>query len=64
MAEGWTITEAVSQLHPPIRRWELARLLSHVKPVGVRCGRRGRRPAVYPIADVMRLHAGWVRDQA
>jgi hypothetical protein len=64
MAEGWTITEAVGQLHPPIRRWDLARALRHVEPVGVRHGRLGRKAAVYPIAEIMRVHAEWVRDRA
>lgn len=61
---GWTITEAVGQLHPHISRRELARLLAEAKPIGVRRGGVGRRGAVYDIKDIMRAHAEWVRSKA
>ena len=63
MPDGWTITEAAGQLHPPIPRRELARRLSAVHPVGALYGRRGRRPKVYPLRAIMEIHARWVRER-
>jgi hypothetical protein len=58
---GWTISEAVGQLHPPIERRELARRLAWagVVPCGTKHGRMGRRPKSYPISEIMRVHAAW-----
>lgn len=57
---GWTIDEAVRVLDPPIPRSTLAQLLTVVPPVGRVYGRRGRRPAVYPVAEIMDVHRDWV----
>lgn len=57
---GWTISEAVAQLAPPIPRRELARLLKDVPPCGATYGRRGRRASTYPIEAIMRVHADWI----
>jgi hypothetical protein len=57
---GWTIGEAVRHLDPPIPRRTLAALLADVPPSGRVYGRRGRRPAVYPVAEIMDLHRDWV----
>ena len=62
MPDGWTISEAAGCLDPPIPRRELARRLSVVHPVGTLYGRRGRRAKVYPIREILRVHAGWVRS--
>jgi len=61
---GWTISEAVGQLHPHITRRELARRLSAagVEPCGTKHGRMGRRPKSYPIDAIMRVHAEWMRE--
>lgn len=64
MVDGWTITEAVGQLDPPIPRRELARRLKDVQPTGRVYGRKGRRAAAYPIAAVFLAHAEWVRERA
>jgi hypothetical protein len=63
VADGWTIAEAVHHLHPAIKPRELARLLADVKPCGVRHGRLGRRPKVYPVDAILRVHADWARRQ-
>lgn len=63
MPDGWTITEAAGQLHPPIPRRELARRLSAVHPVGALYGRRGRRAKVYPLREILLVHARWVRER-
>jgi len=66
MAEpAWTVAEAVDHLHPLIKRRELAHLLRHagVAPVGRVYGRLGRRPHLYPVADIMRVHAAWAKAQ-
>lgn len=62
-ADGWTISEAVHQLHPPIKRRDLARLMAGTPPVGRRYGRLGRRPEVFSIEDLLRVHAKWVRSR-
>ena len=64
MPDGWTISEAAGHLHPPIPRRELARRLSVVPPVGTLYGGRGRRAKVYPVREIMRAHAEWVRERA
>lgn len=63
MPDGWTISEAMHHLHPPMKRRELARLLNAmgVPPVGTLYGRKGRRPRVYPIRAILQAHAAWVR---
>jgi hypothetical protein len=66
MAEpSWTIAEAVDHLHPPVKPRDLARLLRHagVPPVGRVYGRLGRRPYLYPITEIMRVHAAWAKAQ-
>lgn len=62
---GWTITEAVDHLHPPIERHELARRLKAacVQSCGTKHGRLGRRPKSYPIGEIMRVHAEWQRER-
>lgn len=60
-ADGLTIAEAARALDPPIPRRTLAELLAAVRPVGRRYGRRGRRPSIYPVDEIMRVHADWVR---
>lgn len=57
---GWTISEAVARLAPPIPRRELVRLLKGVAPCGKTYGRRGRRARTYPIDAIMRVHADWI----
>jgi hypothetical protein len=57
---GLTLTEAASVLDPPMPRRELARRMRGVCPVGSTYGRRGRRAAAYPVAEIMRAHAAWV----
>jgi hypothetical protein len=58
-----TLSDAAQALDPPMPRRELARRMKGVPPVGARYGPRGRRAALYPIAEVMRAHAGWVREK-
>jgi hypothetical protein len=53
----------VHHLHPTISRRDLARLLENVEPVGTRHGLLGRRPKVYPIDVILRLHADWARQR-
>jgi hypothetical protein len=57
------LREAAEAMTPPIPRRELARRLSNVPPVSRVYGRRGRRAAEYPIDEIMRAHAEWVRDR-
>lgn len=59
-----TISDAAAALSPPIPRRELARRVKDVAPVGTQHGGRGRRAALYPITELMRAHAAWVRDRA
>jgi hypothetical protein len=63
VADGWTVAEAVHHLHPAISRRDLSRLLENVEPVGVRHGLLGRKPKVYPIDVILRLHADWARQR-
>lgn len=58
-----TLREASEAMDPPIPRRELARRLRDVPPVSRVYGRRGRRPAEFPLDAIMRAHAGWVRDR-
>lgn len=57
-----TVSDGAAAMSPPIPRRELARRLKHVAPVGSVYGRRGRPASTYPIAEIMRAHAAWVRD--
>ena len=59
-----TLTEAASVLDPPMPRRELARRLKHVPPRSTVYGRRGRRAAEYPVDEILRAHAEWVRTVA
>jgi len=58
-----TISDAVAALHPPMPRRELARRLKNVASAGAQYGRRGRRAATYPVSEIMRAHAAWVRER-
>lgn len=58
-----TIDEAAKAMTPPIPRRELARRLKHVAPVATVYGRRGRRPKAYPVAEILRAHAEWLRER-
>jgi hypothetical protein len=51
-------------LDPPIPRRELARRLKDVAPCGSEFGRKGRRPKLYPVKEIMLAHADWVRSLA
>lgn len=57
-----TLADAAVAMRPPIPRRELARRLKDVAPVGTRYGGRGRRAKLYPVAEIMRAHAAWVRE--
>ena len=57
-----TIDEAAQAMTPPMPRRELARRLKNVAPVATIYGRRGRRPKAYPVADILRAHADWLRE--
>jgi hypothetical protein len=57
-----TIDDAAQAMTPPMPRRELARRLKHVAPVGTVYGRRGRRPKAYPVAEILRAHADWLRE--
>lgn len=59
-----TVREAAEAMRPPIPRRELARRLKGVQPVGQVAGRLGRRPALYPLAAIMRAHTDWVREHS
>lgn len=50
-------------MSPPIPRRELARRLKSVPPVAAQYGRRGRRAALFPVAEIMRAHAAWMRER-
>jgi hypothetical protein len=58
-----TLTEAAEVLDPPMPRRELARRLKQVPPAGSVYGKRGRRAALYPAREIMRVHAEWVRER-
>jgi hypothetical protein len=60
---GLTLAEAAAAMSPPIPRRELARRLKGVAPIGSTYGRRGRRAATYPVDEIMKAHAGWVRER-
>lgn len=62
MAAGLTITEGAAAMTPPMPRRELARRLKGVAPVGRSWGRRGRRPATYPVGAILRAHAEWLSE--
>jgi hypothetical protein len=59
-----TLQDAAAAMDPPIPRRELARRLKHVAAVGAQYGRRGRRAALYPVTEIMRAHAEWVRERS
>ena len=59
-----TLADAAAAMQPPIPRRELARRLREVAPVGSVYGRRGRRAALYPLAEILRAHAEWVRSRS
>lgn len=61
---GLTLTEAASVLDPPMPRRELARRLKSISSCGAVYGRRGRRARTYPVAEIMRAHAAWVRSRS
>lgn len=60
---AWTVTEAAETLDPPMPRRELVRRLKHVAACGSAYGRRGRRAALYPIREIMLVHAAWMRER-
>lgn len=65
MTAAMTLTEAAAVLSPPIPRRELARRMEGVAPTGTRYGHGpGRRPATFPVAEILRVHAAWVRENA
>lgn len=64
MVDGWTLTEAVEHLDPPMPRRELARALRGITSSGMVYGRLGRRARAYPITEIMRAHARWVAERA
>lgn len=59
-----TLAEAARAMTPPMPRRELARRMKDVRAVGAVYGRRGRRAATYPVADILRAHTEWLRDHA
>lgn len=58
-----TISEAAAAMTPTMPRRELARRLRDVAPVGIVYGRAGRRARTYPVAEILRAHADWVRER-
>lgn len=63
MTGGMTIRDGAAAMRPPMPPRELSRRLKDVKPIGTQYGRRGRRPALYPVAEILRAHAEWVRSR-
>jgi hypothetical protein len=63
MPGALTISDGAKAMRPPMPRRELARRLKHVAPVGTQYGRAGRRAATYPVAEILKAHAAWVRDR-
>lgn len=59
-----TISDAAAAMRPPMPRRELARRLREVAPVGTQWGRRGARAKLYPVTEIMRAHAEWVRSRS
>lgn len=57
------LREAAEAMSPPIPRRELARRLRNVAPVASVYGRRGRRAAEYPVGEILRAHAEWLRER-
>lgn len=60
---GMTITDGAAAMVPPMPRRELARRLAGVRPVGKRYGTRGRRAAAYPVGEILKAHAAWLRER-
>lgn len=60
---GLTITDGALAMTPPMPRRELARRLEGVQPVGTRYGTRGRRAAAYPVDEILKAHAAWLRER-
>lgn len=59
-----TVGDAARAMTPPIPPRELARRLKDVAPVGKEYGRkRGRRPNLYPIGEIFKAHAAWVKER-
>jgi hypothetical protein len=59
-----TVREAAAAMSPPIPRRELARRLRQVAPIGTQHGPRGRPASLYPVDEIFRAHAEWMRDQS
>ena len=64
MTAAMSISDAVAVLQPAMPRRELARRLADVAPVDVQYGSRGRRPARFPLATIMRIHRQWCDEKA
>lgn len=62
-APAMTLADAARAMTPPIPRRELARRLAGVPPVGTVYGRRGRRAKTFPVAEIFKAHAGWLRER-
>jgi hypothetical protein len=60
---GMTITEGAAAMSPPMPRRELARRLKDVAPSGTQYGRRGRRATLFPVDEILKAHADWMRKQ-
>jgi hypothetical protein len=63
VSKGLTVAEGAAAMQPPMPIRELSRRLKGVAPIGSTFGRRGRRARTYPVADIMRAHADWVRER-
>lgn len=60
---GWTVAEALAELHPRVSRRTLVRIIeaAGVQPTGRRRPVRGRPAFEYQLADLQRAHAAWAR---
>lgn len=59
---GMTITDGAAAMHPPMPRRELARRLEGVAAIGRTYGAKGRRAAAYPVGEILKAHAAWLRE--
>ena len=61
---GMTITDGAAAMVPPMPRRELARRLRGVAAIGQTYGAKGRRAAAYPVGEILKAHAAWLREKA
>lgn len=58
-----TLTDAAAAMRPPIPRRELARRLKGTPPAGREYGRSKRPAALFPVGEILKAHAAWVREK-